>query len=656
VTRRALIPIFGILLLIAAACTPTTGGGTGTTTTTAPSGLPVAVASASPTVGDAPYTVYFDSTGSSPGTGVGLTYSWDFGDGTPTVNSPSTSHGYATVGTYTAKLTMTNSAGTSISPGITITVNLDPNPKFYATPTGSTGPVCGPLADPCSSISEAQTNALANGIELIRVSGGSYTGTVALASNMEISGGWKQDFSDFGSDEVTTIFGTGTSPAVTISGVTNSKLNGVSAQGVARTSGDATGVLVTGGSSAVAIGSIDSPLTIVGGGAGPNSTGILVTGGSFANIVNTKVNSGSTLGAGRSAYGVRAIGLSVVNVTLSEITAQPGVAGTSAPAGAPGQAASGCGGGNGGNASGPSSPGGGGNGGGCATYGGGNGGTGGNYSGGGQNGSSGSGPAAGGGGGGGCGSLFGCGSGAGGGGSGGAGGAGSAGAAGSNTPAVADLWSPTNGSAGTAGAAGSSAGGGGGGKSASASGGGGGGGAAGGNGGAPGTTPGISGGGSFGVYANSASVNVASTTVTSSAGGVGGAGSAAGRGGNGGNGGNGGGDSCCLAGGGGGGGGGGAGGGGGGAGGGAGGPSIAIFHVGVGSLVVTASAQFRPALPAAGGAGGTFAASATAGLGGFGNDSGGDGQSSGAATTGPAGLTGSAGQLFRIWNNGTTTS
>ena len=75
--------MFGILLLIAAACTPT-GGGTGTTTTTADSGPPIAVASASPTIGDAPYTVYFDSTGSIPGTGVGLTYAWDFGDGTPT--------------------------------------------------------------------------------------------------------------------------------------------------------------------------------------------------------------------------------------------------------------------------------------------------------------------------------------------------------------------------------------------------------------------------------------------------------------------------------------------------------------------------------------------------------------------------------------------
>ena len=56
--------------LVAAACTtPPSGGGGSTTTTTVDSGPPVAVASASPTVGDAPYTVFFDSAGSTPGHG-----------------------------------------------------------------------------------------------------------------------------------------------------------------------------------------------------------------------------------------------------------------------------------------------------------------------------------------------------------------------------------------------------------------------------------------------------------------------------------------------------------------------------------------------------------------------------------------------------------
>jgi hypothetical protein len=59
--------------LVAAACTTPPGGGGGTTTTVDP-GPPIAVASASPTVGDAPYAVYFDSAG-SPRHGAGLTYS-----------------------------------------------------------------------------------------------------------------------------------------------------------------------------------------------------------------------------------------------------------------------------------------------------------------------------------------------------------------------------------------------------------------------------------------------------------------------------------------------------------------------------------------------------------------------------------------------------
>jgi hypothetical protein len=642
-------------VVLAGACAAPPVGGGGATTSTVPSGLPVAVASAAPTIGDAPYTVNFDSAGSSPGSGTGLTYSWDFGDGSPVGTAPVASHVYDTVGVFQARLTMTTSLGSSMSPPITITVNLDPNPKYYVAVTGSTGAGCGPLVNPCSTISEAQTNAVANGIHAIRVAGGSYSDPIVLASNMSITGGWKQDFSDYGADQITTVYGTGTAAAVTINGVVNSSISGVSAQGVTRTSGDATGIVVSGGSSGIGIGSNDAPTTLVGGGVGPNATGILVSGGSLVSVENAHVNSGTPVGAGKSAYGIRSLGLSVVNVTLSEVTAQPGVAGTSAPGGAPAQAQSGCTGANGSNASGPSSPGSGGNGGSCSAYAGGKGGTGGDYWDPGSSGNGGAGPSGGGGGAGGCGSAFGCGDGADGGGAGGVGAAGTAGAAGSNTPTAADLWSPTNGAAGTAGSAGSGGGGGGGGKSASASGGGGGGGGGGGNGGAAGTTGGMSGGGSFGVYANGATVNLSSSTVTSSAGGAGGTGAAGGRGGNGGNGGNGGSDSCCLAGGGGGGAGGGAGGGGGGAGGGAGGPSIAVYHIGVGSMALTATTMFRPAITAPGGVGGAFSAPATSGVGGFGNDSGGDGASAGVAQTGPAGANGTSGQLYRAWDNGTVT-
>ncbi|MCB1013289.1 MAG: PKD domain-containing protein, partial [Microthrixaceae bacterium] len=279
-----------------------------------------------------------------------LTYTWDFGDGSPTASGPTASHVYGTVGSYTATLTMTSTEGSSTSPGIAITVNQDPNPKFYVKPTGSTGAGCGPITDPCSSIAEAQSNAVANGIHTIRVAGGSY-GRIDLASDMDITGGWLQDFSDFGPSEVTSIFGTGTQPAVSINGVSNSSISGVSAQGVARTSGDATGILVTGGSTGIKIGDIDSPQTLIAGGTGPNATGVLVTGGSSVTVENAKINSGTTTGSGSSAYGLRALGLSVVNVVLSEITGQPGVAGVSAPGGVPAQAPSGCAGGDGANAS-----------------------------------------------------------------------------------------------------------------------------------------------------------------------------------------------------------------------------------------------------------------------------------------------------------------
>ena len=228
----------GALALIALSCTTTPGGGGGSTTTV-PTGPPTAVASASPTIGDAPLTVFFDSSGSSPGTGTGLTYQWDFGDGSPIATSPNPSHVYNNPGVYTALLLMTNSLGSSISAPITVTVNVDPNPKYYVRTNGSTGAGCGPLADPCSKISEAQANAVANGIGTIRVAGGNYNDPISLASNMEITGGWKQDFSDFGPTQVTTIFGNGTTTPVTIDGTSNSRISGITAQGVTRTSGSA---------------------------------------------------------------------------------------------------------------------------------------------------------------------------------------------------------------------------------------------------------------------------------------------------------------------------------------------------------------------------------------------------------------------------------
>jgi glucose/arabinose dehydrogenase/PKD repeat protein len=69
---------------------------------------PVASISSSPNAGLAPLTVQFSSAGSSDPYGLPLTYSWDFGDGSPLSTSANPSHIYTTNGTYTATLTVSN--------------------------------------------------------------------------------------------------------------------------------------------------------------------------------------------------------------------------------------------------------------------------------------------------------------------------------------------------------------------------------------------------------------------------------------------------------------------------------------------------------------------------------------------------------------------
>ena len=588
---------------------------------------------------------------------------WDFGDGTAPVAAcsscgssatSSVSHTFTTVGQYQVKLVATDQLG--LTSTAFATVNVRSGKVFVRTGGSTDAASCGALSNPCAKISDAVNRAYTQTPQLtdVLVAGpGPYDG-FTMREGVSVTGGYDNDF-QIPSAPIATVVnkqvGGGDPVGVSAAGLLPTtpvtKLKNLSVDVTGSATQSTTGVLIANSTGL----EIDG-LTVVKA-TGLNATGLLSTGSTFT-ISNSNIASGAAQGAGSSAYGIRAIGGSNVTVVNSTVSASAGIDGSNGPA-APIQATSGCNGSRGADASGASSPGAGGAGGGCATNGGGSGGTGGDYSGAGQAGSGGAG-GGGAGGNGGCGSVFGCGTNAGGGQAGGSGAAGTAGAAGGNTPVAADLWAPTNGGAGTAGQPGSGGGGGGGGKSASASGGGGGGGGAGGNGGAGGTVGGGSGGGSFGIYVRDASVTVNSVTVASAAGGNGGVGQAAGRGGNGGNGGNGGLKSCCSAGGGGGGGGGGAGGGGGGAGGGAGGPSIAILHIGSGTLTVTAGTQTRSSAASAGGAGGGLALAATPGTHGSGTQDGGDGVSSGGAVAGVAGLGGPSGQLFRIWDNGTTTS
>ena len=93
---------------------PTTSPSPSPSPTLAP---PVASFTATPTSGPAPLTVAFQDTS----TGSLYTRRWQFGDGA-TSSTRAPSHVYSSPGTYTVRLTVTNSAGSS-STSKTITVN-----------------------------------------------------------------------------------------------------------------------------------------------------------------------------------------------------------------------------------------------------------------------------------------------------------------------------------------------------------------------------------------------------------------------------------------------------------------------------------------------------------------------------------------------------
>ena len=72
---------------------------------------PVAAASATPTSGNLPLTVQLSSAGSSDPDGDVLRYDWDFGDGSTRDITANPSHAYATIGIYTATLTVSDGRG-----------------------------------------------------------------------------------------------------------------------------------------------------------------------------------------------------------------------------------------------------------------------------------------------------------------------------------------------------------------------------------------------------------------------------------------------------------------------------------------------------------------------------------------------------------------
>ena len=97
---------------------------------------PVAMASATPTSGQAPLPVTFSSAGSSDPEGAPLSYSWTFGDGATSTQANPT-HTYSAPGQYVARLTVSDGTSSAVSSDLTIRVGTPPTPTILTPATGA---------------------------------------------------------------------------------------------------------------------------------------------------------------------------------------------------------------------------------------------------------------------------------------------------------------------------------------------------------------------------------------------------------------------------------------------------------------------------------------------------------------------------------------
>jgi len=99
---------------------------------------PSAQASATPFFGPTPLSVAFSSAGSADPEGLALSFSWNFGDGSPLSSAPSPIHTFfAPVGfplAYTVTLTVTDSSGQSASDQLEVAVNDTPPAVAITSP------------------------------------------------------------------------------------------------------------------------------------------------------------------------------------------------------------------------------------------------------------------------------------------------------------------------------------------------------------------------------------------------------------------------------------------------------------------------------------------------------------------------------------------
>jgi PKD repeat protein len=71
--------------------------------------------------GTAPFTANFDGSGSTDPSGGSLSYSWNWGDGSPAGNGANVSHTFSSVGNFSVALTVTNPSGKTGTTSKTVT-------------------------------------------------------------------------------------------------------------------------------------------------------------------------------------------------------------------------------------------------------------------------------------------------------------------------------------------------------------------------------------------------------------------------------------------------------------------------------------------------------------------------------------------------------
>ncbi len=99
---------------------------------------PTASLTANPTSGALPLLVAFDGRASSDPDGGGLTYDWNFGDGTAHATSATVSHSYTAAGQYTATLTVRDPQGATGTASIMIHAGNRPPTVSITSPTAAT--------------------------------------------------------------------------------------------------------------------------------------------------------------------------------------------------------------------------------------------------------------------------------------------------------------------------------------------------------------------------------------------------------------------------------------------------------------------------------------------------------------------------------------